>query len=156
MTHREGQTWVNSPELTRGSSPARPGTAEGVGIPPPVTKWPAEGSYVTLKIPRVEWCGQLGRGRPISMAASSKAAAGVRPCAGSGLRRANTETKALARHYTMWQARCIAREDQMVAGATPATSSSGDELRPWWNYGLEGANAWERRGERRRSSQGGR
>ena len=48
----------------------------------------------------------------------------------------------------MRQARCIARDDQMVAGATPATSSSGDELRPWWNYGLEGANAWERRGEK--------
>ena len=83
--------------------------------------------------------------------ASSKAAAGVRPCAGCGLRRANAKTKALARHYTRRQACCIALEDQMVAGATPATSSSGDELWPWWNYGLEGANAWERRGETQRS-----
>ena len=67
--------------MVHGSSPVKPETAEGVGIPPPATNWPAEGSYVTLKIPRVEWCGQLGRGRPISTAASSKAAAGVRATA---------------------------------------------------------------------------
>ena len=29
---------VNSPELTRGSSPAEPEMAEGVGNPPPATK----------------------------------------------------------------------------------------------------------------------
>ena len=52
--------------------------AEAFGIPPPATKWPAEGIYVTLEIPRVEWCSQLSRGQPISTAASSKAAAGVR------------------------------------------------------------------------------
>ena len=75
------QLGSNSPDLVHGSSPVKPETAEGVGIPPPATKWPAEGSYVTLKIPRVEWCGQLGRGRPISTAASSKAAAGVRETA---------------------------------------------------------------------------
>ena len=75
------QLGSNSPDLVHGSSPVKPETAEGVGIPPPATKWPAEGSYVTLKIPRVEWCGQLDRGRPISTAASSKAAAGVRATA---------------------------------------------------------------------------
>ena len=36
---------VNSPELTRGSSPAEPETAEGVGIPPPATKSETEGFY---------------------------------------------------------------------------------------------------------------
>ena len=104
----------------------------------------------------------------MASAVASEAAAGVRArsdtafwctggrAAGCGLRRANAETKVLARHYAMRQARCIARDDQMVAGVTPATSSSGDELRPWWNYGLEGANAWERRVEKQRSSQGGR
>ena len=51
------QLGSNPPDLVRGSSLVKPETAEGVGIPPPATKWPAEGSYVTLKIPRVEWCG---------------------------------------------------------------------------------------------------
>ncbi len=54
VTHGEGQTWVNSPELTRGSSPAEPETAEGCGFPPPATKWPAEGVYVTQALVRVE------------------------------------------------------------------------------------------------------
>ena len=44
-----GQTRVNLPELTRGSSPA-----EGCGFPPPATKWPAEGVYVTQALVRVE------------------------------------------------------------------------------------------------------
>ena len=49
-----GQTRVNSPELTHGSSPAEPETAEGCGFPPPATKWPAESVYVTRALVRVE------------------------------------------------------------------------------------------------------
>ena len=58
---------------------------EGFGFLAPAIKWPAETTYVTLAIPRVEWCSQLRRGRPISTAASSKAAAGVRVSAVSAL-----------------------------------------------------------------------
>ena len=53
VTHGEGQTWVNSPELTRGSSPAEPETAEGVGFAPPATKRVAEGLYVELVLIRI-------------------------------------------------------------------------------------------------------
>ena len=57
-----GQPGSNSPELTRGSSPARPWTTEGRGFPPPATIWPAEGIYVTRALVRVEWCRWLGPG----------------------------------------------------------------------------------------------
>ena len=53
-----GQPGSNSPELTQGSSPARPETAEGLGIPPTATKWPGEGIYATGRLVRVEWCTQ--------------------------------------------------------------------------------------------------
>ena len=49
-----------TPELTRRSSPERPETAEGLGIPPPVTKWPAEGIYVELGLARIHLCKQQG------------------------------------------------------------------------------------------------
>ena len=85
----------NSPELTRGSSLARPETVEGFGFLAPATKWPAETTYVTLAIPRVEWCSQLRRGRPISTAASSKAAAGVRVSVETALRGTSEQSKTL-------------------------------------------------------------
>ena len=68
----------NSPELTRGSSPARPETVEGFGFLAPATKWPAETTHVTLAIPRVEWCTQLRWRWPRTMAAMASVAAGVR------------------------------------------------------------------------------
>ena len=86
MTHGEGQTWVNSPELTRGSSPAEPETAEGCGFPPPATKWPAEGIYVMLVDSRVEWCRRWVRGWPELSPASTLAVAGARVSSGSTLR----------------------------------------------------------------------
>ena len=43
----------NSPELPRGSSPARPGAAESVGIRPPMTKRVAEGLYEMPRLARI-------------------------------------------------------------------------------------------------------
>ena len=48
----------NSPELTRGSSPAMPEMAEGVENAPPVTKSMAERFYAMLELVRVLWCTQ--------------------------------------------------------------------------------------------------
>ena len=53
--HVPASNWgQNSPDLVHGSSPVKPETAEGVGIPPPATKWPAESVYVTRALVRVE------------------------------------------------------------------------------------------------------
>ena len=82
---KQGQPGSNSPELTRGSSPARPETAEGLGIPPTATKWPAEGIYATGRLVRVEWCTQQRLRWPKSTAAATCAAAGVRECLESAL-----------------------------------------------------------------------
>ena len=49
-----GQTRVNSPQLTRGSSPAEPETAEGAGFRPPAARRAAEGLYVVLGLARIQ------------------------------------------------------------------------------------------------------
>ena len=154
MRERGGQTRVNSPELTRGSSPARPGTAEGVGIPPPVTKWPAEGSYVTLKIPRVEWCGQLGRGRPISTAASSKAAAGVRASTTWWLQRVSRRAEERVGTLGTWRARGSYWSERKSPGArgSPAMAMAG--ARCLRGRQLRHENEQGVRGETERSSRG--
>ena len=72
--------------MVHGSSPVKPETAEGVGIPPPATKWPAEGIYVTLVDSRVEWCRRWVRGWPELSPASTLAVAGVRVRSNSRLR----------------------------------------------------------------------
>ena len=59
-------------------SSARPETAEAFEIPPPTTKWPTEGFYVTLEIPRVEWCMCWVTGRPELAGVEAAAAAGAR------------------------------------------------------------------------------
>ena len=43
----------NSPELTRGSSPAGPETAERCGFPPPAAKRAAEGLYGMPRLARI-------------------------------------------------------------------------------------------------------
>ena len=53
VSSQRGQTRVNSPELTRGSSPAEPETAEGAGFRPPATKREAEGLYKTPRLARI-------------------------------------------------------------------------------------------------------
>ena len=42
--------------MTRGSSPARPETAEAFGFRPTATKSKAEAIYGTRRLVRVEWC----------------------------------------------------------------------------------------------------
>ena len=59
--------------------------AEGVGIPPPATKWPAEGIYVLLVNSRTEWSKRCMRGWSEMTPASSQAAARVRACTETAL-----------------------------------------------------------------------
>ena len=82
---QRGQTRVNSPELTRGSSPAEPETAEGVGNPPPATKWPAEGIYVELGLARIHLCKRQGLRWPELTGGKLAAVAGVRARSGLAL-----------------------------------------------------------------------
>src|SRR3954469_20374865 len=83
---KQGQPGSNSPELTRRSSPARPETAEGLGIPPPATKWPAEGIHATGRLVRVEGCTPQRLRWAKSTAAATCAAAGVRTSSATMLR----------------------------------------------------------------------
>ena len=71
--------------MVHGSSPVKPEMAEGVGIPPPATKWPAEGIYVLLVNSRAEWSKRCVRGWPEMKPAPSQAKAGVRACTETAL-----------------------------------------------------------------------
>ena len=68
----------NSPELTRGSSPAGPGTAERFGFPPPATKSTMEGGYVELELACVGWWQWEMLGWPETLPATTLAVAEVR------------------------------------------------------------------------------
>ena len=54
----------------------KPETAEGVGIPPPVTKWPAEGIFVELGVRCIYLCERQGLRWP-ELAGIKLTAAGV-------------------------------------------------------------------------------
>ena len=80
-----GQTRVNSPELTRGSSPAEPETTEALGIHPQATVLGVlglDGELLQARIQRWWWPGLWW---PEPTMASSKAAAGVRVSTGAAL-----------------------------------------------------------------------
>ena len=70
-----GQTQVNSLELTRGSSPAEPETAEGVGFALLVTKGAAEGFYETPRLARIHSGQRQQLGCSTAMAAMASEAA---------------------------------------------------------------------------------
>ena len=70
---------------TRGSSPARPETAEVLGNGPPVTKMTAERLRGELGLARIHLCGQLLRRWPELSTVTTEAATGARPRAGPGL-----------------------------------------------------------------------
>ena len=101
---KQGQPESNSSELTRGSSPAGPETAEGLGIPPTATKWPAEGIYATGRLVRVEWCTQQRLQWPKSTAAATCAAAGVRASVRTTLRCTGEGAGACVRLLRAWLA----------------------------------------------------
>ena len=77
---------VSGVKPTGDVTPARPDAAAGCGIPPPATKWPAEGICGTRALVRVEWWQRLGLGWPESSPASILAVAGARVSSGSTLR----------------------------------------------------------------------
>lgn len=87
--------------MTRRSLPARPETAEGLGIPPPRTKWPAEGIYAELGLARIHLCKRQGLRWPELAGGKLAAVAIVRGWFGLVLRCANERGNGLAERYVM-------------------------------------------------------
>ena len=106
---KQGRPGSNSPELTRRSSPARPETAEGLGIPPPATKWPAEGIYVELGLARIHLCKRQGLRWPELAGGKLAAVAGVRARSGLALGGTGGEVGVCVRFLVRCGARCRAR-----------------------------------------------
>ena len=79
---KQGQPGSNSPELTRGSSPATPETAEGIGNAPTATKSEAERLYVELGLARIHQGKRWGLRWPELTENELAAAAGVREQSG--------------------------------------------------------------------------
>lgn len=74
---------------------------------------------------RVGWWWSPGLEWPVASPVTTIAAAGARASSGSGLRRAKGRTEAPARLYVLLRSVWTHWRDQMVVGATPATSSGG-------------------------------
>ena len=67
---------------------------------------------------------------------------------GMGLRCANERGEVPRRLYAMRGARWAHARDQMVTGASPATSAAAAKVRPWRGYSVESGRDQGRRGRR--------
>ena len=88
-------TGFNPPELTRGSSPAKPETAETFGFASPATKGADEGIYAELGLARIHLCKWQGLRWPELTEGKLAAVAGVRASTGAGLCLASERSEGL-------------------------------------------------------------
>ena len=107
VKHRS--TGVNPPELTRGSSPAKPETAETFGFASPATKGADEGVYVELGVARIHLCKRQGLRWPELTGGKLVAVAGVRARSGLALGGTGGEASVCVRFLVRCGARCRAR-----------------------------------------------
>ena len=115
-------TWVKP---TGGLTPARPAAVASLGFCPQGSVWRAEHSFGMRTLVRIQLWWWRGRGVAGVVPATSSAAAEARVQVGMGLRCANERGEVPRRLYAMRGARWAHARDQMVTGASPATSAGG-------------------------------
>ncbi len=117
-----------------------------LGFCPQGSVWRAEHSFGMRTLVRIQLWWWRGRGVTGVVPAMSSAAAEARVQVGMGLRCANERGEVPRRLYAMRGARWAHARDQMVTGASPATSAGGGAC-GWMWCGSYGVRERERRRE---------
>ena len=109
-----------------------------LGFCPQGSVWRAEHSFGMRTLVRIQLWWWRGRRVAGVVPATCSAAAEARVQVGMGLRCANERGEVPRRLYAMRGARWAHARDQMVTGASLATSAAAAKVRPWWRRQLEG------------------